>query len=118
MHLSAAAAMTPSGVPPMPSRTSAPAPGHAVEMAPATSPSGINRMRAPLRRTSAMSSSWRGRSRMTAVTSRTDSRLAAATARRLSVTERLMSHDPSQALAVRLNSRVKAASAKALGSER
>ena len=47
--------MTPSGVPPMPSRMSAPDSGHAVEMAPATSPSGMSRMRAPVARTSAIS---------------------------------------------------------------
>jgi hypothetical protein len=60
-------------------------------MAPATSPSGMRRMRAPASRTSLMSASWRGRSRMTAVTSRTCSPFALATASRLSVTERLMS---------------------------
>ena len=53
MHLSAAAAITPSGVPPMPKRMSVPAPGHPVAMAPATSPSEIRRMRAPVERTSA-----------------------------------------------------------------
>ena len=42
--------MTPSGVPPMPNRMSAPESGQAVEMAPATSPSGIRRMRAPASR--------------------------------------------------------------------
>ena len=80
MHFMAAAVITPSGVPPMPSRMSAPESGHAVEMAPATSPSGMSRMRAPASRTSAMIASWRGRSRMTAVTSRTLSPLALATA--------------------------------------
>ena len=72
MHCSAAAAITPSGVPPMPKRMSAPDSGQAVEMAPATSPSGISRMRDPTERTSAMMSAWRSRSRMTAVRSRTD----------------------------------------------
>ena len=56
MHFSAAAAMTPSGVPPMPKSTSAPAPGHAVAMAPKMSPSLMSRMRAPVLRTSSMSS--------------------------------------------------------------
>ena len=71
MHLRAAAASTPSGVPPMPKRMSVPAPGQPVAMAPATSPSVMRRMRAPVERTSAIRSSWRGRSRMTAVRSRT-----------------------------------------------
>ena len=56
-------------------------------MAPATSPSVISRMRAPVPRTSSISSAWRGRSRITAVTSRTDSPLASATARMLSVAD-------------------------------
>ena len=47
MHLRAAAASTPSGVPPMPKRMSTPAPGQPVAMAPATSPSVMSRMRAP-----------------------------------------------------------------------
>ena len=85
MHLRAAAAITPSGVPPMPRRMSAPDSVHAVAMAPATSPSVISRMRAPVERTSSIRSAWRGRSRITAVTSRTDSPLASATARMLSV---------------------------------
>src|SRR3954447_8756606 len=94
MHLRAAAAMTPSGVPPMPKSTSAPDSGHAVEMAPATSPSGIRRMRAPAARTSAMSSLWRSRSRMTAVRSRTSRPTALATCSRFSVGDRLMSMAP------------------------
>ena len=49
MHLRAAAAITPSGVPPTPSRMSAPDSDQAVAMAPATSPSEISRMRAPVR---------------------------------------------------------------------
>ncbi len=57
MHFMAAAAMTPSGVPPMPKRMSAPVSGSAVDTAPITSPSWINRIRAPAARTSAMSSS-------------------------------------------------------------
>ena len=40
-------------------------------MAPATSPSVIRRIRAPVDRTSAIRASWRGRSRITAVRSRT-----------------------------------------------
>ena len=80
MHFRAAAAMTPSGVPPMPKRTSAPESGHAVEMAPATSPSGMSRMRAPASRTSAIRSSWRSRSRITTVISEMSTRLVRATA--------------------------------------
>ena len=91
MHLSAAAVITPSGVPPMPKRMSAPVPGQAVEMAPATSPSGMSRMRAPASRTSSISSSWRSRSRITAVRSRMCSPLASATAPRFSVGDLVMS---------------------------
>ena len=63
-HLRAAAATTPSGVPPIPSITSTGLPGRAVSIAPATSPSEIRRMRAPVARTWRMSSACRGRSRM------------------------------------------------------
>ena len=94
MHLSAAAASTPSGVPPMPKRMSVPAPGHPVAMAPATSPSVMRRMRAPVARTSAMSPSWRGRSRMTAVRSRTGRPTASESAARFSVGVRRMSQAP------------------------
>ena len=73
MHLSAAAASTPSGVPPMPKRMSVPAPGHPVAIAPATSPSVMRRIRAPVALTSAIRASCRGRSRITAVRSRTGS---------------------------------------------
>ena len=55
MHLRAAAASTPSGVPPIPKRMSVPAPGQPVAMAPATSPSVMSRIRAPVERTSLMS---------------------------------------------------------------
>ena len=94
MHLSAAAAMTPSGVPPMPKRMSTPDSGIAVAMAPATSPSPIRRMRAPAARISATRSSWRGRSRIVAVTSVTSMPFAVATARRFSVTLAWMSTTP------------------------
>ena len=67
MHLSAAAAITPSGVPPIPNKISAPESGHAVDIAPATSPSGINRILAPASRSSDIKSSCLGRSRTTAV---------------------------------------------------
>ena len=48
--------MTPSGVPPMPNRMSASLWGHAAEIAPATSPSGMRRIRAPASRHSRMMS--------------------------------------------------------------
>lgn len=84
-HLSAAAAMTPSGVPPTPIITSTPEPGttqqhvnggtheckggvapsFAVAIAAATSPSEMRRTRAPAARMSAMSFACRGRSRTT-----------------------------------------------------
>ncbi|MCW2966859.1 MAG: glpX [Solirubrobacteraceae bacterium] len=96
VHLIAAAAMTPSGVPPMPKRMSAPLPAQAVETAPITSPAEISRMRAPASRTSAIRSACRGRSRMTAVRSRTDSPLALATASRLAVGDAVMSMTPTQ----------------------
>ncbi len=56
----AAAEMTPSGVPPMPNSTSAPASGQHVATDPYTSPSVISRIRAPLARTSPIRSAWRG----------------------------------------------------------
>ena len=87
----AAAVMMPSGVPPMPASMSVPELGRHAEIAPATSPSEISRMRAPASRTSAMSCSWRGRSRMHTVTSRTDSPLTLATARTFSPIGAVMS---------------------------
>ena len=56
--------------------------GHAVDIAPATSPSWMRRTRAPAARTSRIRSAWRSRSRITAVTSRIDSPFAFATASR------------------------------------
>ncbi len=94
MHFRAEAVMTPSGVPPIPKRMSAPASGQPVEIPPATSPSLIRRMRAPAVRMAAMRSSWRGRFRTTAVTSRTDLPKALATASRFSAGGRSMSMDP------------------------
>ena len=61
--------MMPSGVPPMPSSRSTPVPSRAAMIAPATSPSAMNLIRAPASRTSLTRPSWRGRSRMTTVTS-------------------------------------------------
>jgi hypothetical protein len=60
MHFRAAAATTPSGVPPTPNSTSMPVSHWAVAMAPYTSPSEISRTRAPASRTWPISSSWRG----------------------------------------------------------
>ena len=54
MHFNAAAAVTPSGVPPVPSSTSTPASGQPVAIAPKMSPSVISLTRAPLARTSAI----------------------------------------------------------------
>ena len=60
----AAAASTPSGVPPMPQRRSTGEPWVTAASAADTSPCGISRMRAPTLRISAIASSWRGRSSM------------------------------------------------------
>jgi succinate dehydrogenase / fumarate reductase iron-sulfur subunit len=79
MHLSAQAEMTPSGVPPMPHSRSTPVPSRAPAIAPATSPSVMRRIRAPASRISWMPSSWRGRSSMTTITSRTSQPLRLAT---------------------------------------
>ena len=68
-----------------------PVSGMAVINAAATSPSVIRRMRAPRRRTSAISFSCRGRSRMMTVRSFTSMPLARATAFRFSSTGALMS---------------------------
>ena len=84
-HLIAHAEMMPSGVPPTPSSRSMPVPSRAAMIAPATSPSVISLIRAPAARTSAMSCSCRGRSRMTTVTSCVEQPLARATARMLSL---------------------------------
>ena len=86
--------MTPSGVPPMPTSRSTPVSGHEVAMAPATSPSVISRIRAPVLRTEAMSSACRGRSRMATARSRTEVPLALATASRLSSMDWVMSMHP------------------------
>ncbi len=94
MHLSAQAAITPSGVPPMPMRRSAPEPGQATEIAPATSPSGMSRMREPASRQAWMIGAWRSRSRMTTVRSDTLLWSWAATALRLSATGASMSMAP------------------------
>jgi hypothetical protein len=57
MHLSEAAARTPSGGGPVPYRTSTPGSGHADEIAPATSPSVMGLMCDPLACTSLIKSS-------------------------------------------------------------
>ena len=60
-----------------------PVPSRAAMIAPATSPSEMNLMRAPVSRISRTMSSWRGRSRMQTVTSSGFSPFALATARTL-----------------------------------
>ena len=90
-HFIAQAVMMPSGVPPMPSIRSTPVPERADMMAPATSPSLMNLIRAPASRTSWTSCLCRGRSRITTVTSCGDLPLARATARTLSATGAAMS---------------------------
>ena len=72
MHRIAAAVMMPSGVPPIPASMSVPEPGRHAAIAPATSPSEINRMRAPAPRTSSISCAWRGRSSTHTVMSATE----------------------------------------------
>ena len=91
MHLSAQAAMIPSGVPPMPRSRSTPVPSRAAAMAPATSPSVMNLMRAPASRTSCTSCSCRGRSRMQTVTSPRELFFALATRRMFSAIGAVMS---------------------------
>jgi hypothetical protein len=71
MHFSAAAEMTPSGVPPTPHSRSTGELSLTASIAAATSPSEMSRTRAPASRNSRMPSSWRGRSRTTTMTSRT-----------------------------------------------
>ena len=61
--------MMPSGVPPMPSSRSMPVPSRAAMIAPATSPSTMNLIRAPVARISSASCSCRGRSSSTTATS-------------------------------------------------
>ena len=91
MHLSAHAAMIPSGVPPMPMSRSTPVPSRAAAIAPATSPSVMNLIRAPASRTSRTSCSCRGRSRMQTVTSPVEQCLALATRRMFSAIGAVMS---------------------------
>ncbi len=91
MHFIAAAAMIPSGVPPTPYSRSMPVFGRATEIAPATSPSVMKWMRAPVRRMSLTRSACRGRSSTQTVTSLTPMPFAAATLRMLSATGIVMS---------------------------
>ena len=81
----------PSGVPPMPISRSAPEPARAAEIAPATSPSTMNLIRAPVSRISSTSLSWRGRSSTITVMSEAVVALALATAAMFSATGRRMS---------------------------
>ena len=66
-------------------------PSRAAAIAPATSPSVMNLIRAPASRTSRTSCSCRGRSRMQTVTSPAEPRLALATRRMFSATGAVMS---------------------------
>ncbi len=91
MQRMAAAAMMPSGVPPMPASRSVPEFGRHAEIAPATSPSVISRIRAPASRTSSISCSWRGRSSTHTVRSATETLLALATWRMFSPIGAVMS---------------------------
>ena len=77
--------MTPSGAPPMPITAWTPVPDTAQLIAADRSPSPMSLIRAPAARTSAMRSSWRGRSRMTTVMSLTFRRSASAIRPRFSV---------------------------------
>jgi hypothetical protein len=79
MQRSAAALIMPSGVPPMPISRSTPVSGRAAAIAPATSPSVMNVIRAPASRTWRTKSLCRGRSRMQTVMSEMFIRLALAT---------------------------------------
>ena len=63
--------MTPSGAPPMPITAWTPVPETAQLIAADRSPSVMSLIRAPAARTSSISASWRGRSRMTTVMSLT-----------------------------------------------
>ena len=94
MQRSAAALMTPSGAPPIPTSMSIPVSGRQVLMAAETSPSVMSRILAPASRISRMSRSWRGRSRITTVRSSTYLPSASATARRFSRTGRVRSTTP------------------------
>ncbi|CAM5699613.1 hypothetical protein SVIOM74S_06916 [Streptomyces violarus] len=90
-HFTAHAEMMPSGVPPMPSSRSTPVPSRSARIEPATSPSEISLIRAPVSRISLMMPSCRGRSRITTVTSSGADRLALATRRMFTDTGALMS---------------------------
>ncbi len=79
----------PSGVPPTPSSRSMPVSGRAAMIAPATSPSLMNLIIAPVARMSATRLSWRGRSSSMTVTSSARLPLALATAAMLSRDGRL-----------------------------
>ena len=86
--------MTPSGAPPVPMTAWTPVPWTAHEIAADTSPSLISLIRAPVVRTSAMRSAWRGRSRMITVMSVTRRRSASAIRWQFSAGDRVMSTHP------------------------
>jgi hypothetical protein len=70
--------ITPSGAPPIPITAWTPVPCTAQLIAADTSPSEMSLIRAPVPRTSAIRSAWRGRSRMITVMSETLRRSASA----------------------------------------
>ena len=85
IDFNAAAATTPSGVPPMPNKMSTPTSGEAAAIAAKMSPSEMRRIRAPVERTSAMRSLCRSRSRIMTVSSLTSFLVARATSWRFFV---------------------------------
>jgi hypothetical protein len=91
MHLIAQAVMIPSGVPPTPISRSTPVPSVAAMIAPATSPSVRNLIRAPVARISSASCWCRSRSSITTVTSWMSEFFALATRRMFSDTGSRMS---------------------------
>ncbi len=86
--------ITPSGAPPIPITAWTPVPWTAHEIAADRSPSLMSLMRAPVERTSAISDSWRGRSRMMTVMSCTRRRSASAIRWQFSAGGRVMSTPP------------------------
>ena len=86
--------ITPSGAPPIPITAWMPVPWTAQLIAADTSPSLISLIRAPVPRTSAIRSSWRGRSRMTTVMSVTLRRSASAIRWQFSAAGFVMSTQP------------------------
>ena len=95
MHRRAAAAITPSGAPPVPRRMSIPRSGSQQAMAAAMSPSPMRRILAPADRISPIRPLCRGRSRTMAVSFSTGRPFASASRPRFSRTGLRMSTVPS-----------------------